>query len=78
MANESAMSPATSFLLQLLRQRYGNRLDSDQWAEVAKGIEAVGQQAQALRSVPLQNSDEPFSCFQPYCGRSQVREGHTA
>ena len=55
-------------LFQMVRSRYGDRLDADQLAEVRKGVDAIVKAAQALRSVKLSGEDEPMSIFTPYLG----------
>lgn len=53
-------------LFNLVRDRYGDRLSPEELEEVRKGVEAVVEAAEALRSVKLENRDEPFSVFKPY------------
>ncbi len=55
-------------LFQMVRSRYGDRLDADQLDEVKKGVDAIVEAAQALRSVKLGNGDEPMNVFTPYVG----------
>ena len=54
------------FLFQMVRDRYGDRLSAEELEEVRKGVEGVAKAAEALRSVKLGNSTEPFSIFKPY------------
>ncbi len=56
--------------LHMIRQRYGERLTSQELEEVRQGVEGIAKVAEALRAVKLDNSDEPFSIFTPY-----VKEG---
>ncbi len=53
-------------LFELVRQRYGSRLDAEQLDGVRKGIQGVVEGARALRGVRLENGDEPFQPFAPY------------
>jgi hypothetical protein len=55
-------------LLNLIKQRYGDRLTPAEWEEVKKGIDGITVAAAALRKVKLDNHDEPFSVFVPYRG----------
>jgi len=45
--------------------RYGGRLTPDELEEVRTAIEANLDAAYALRSIRLENWDEPFSVFRP-------------
>jgi len=54
------------FLYDMLHRRYGERLKPEQLAEVAKGVKNIRKAADKLRSVKLQNSDEPPALFIPY------------
>ncbi len=38
----------------------------EQLEEVRKGVERIVQESEALRSVKLDNGDEPLSLFRPY------------
>ena len=53
-------------LFDMVLARYGHRLTLTEQAEVRKGIEQGIENARALKTVPLTNSDEPFSVFSPY------------
>ena len=59
-------SPEVDHLFALIASRYGDRLTDAELAEVRKGIEAVAQNARALRAVRLRNSDEPSPPFVPF------------
>jgi len=59
-------SPEVDHLFALIRSRYADRLTDAELAEVRKGIEAVEQNARALRAVRLRNSDEPSPIFVPF------------
>jgi hypothetical protein len=66
MAEEHQTPPEGAILLDLVKQRYGARLTPAELDEVRKGVAGMVQAAQALRSVELANSDEPFCMFVPY------------
>ena len=53
-------------LFEIVRQRYGDRLNPDQAEEVRKMIGAQVAAARALRAVRLTNADEPMQSFAPY------------
>ena len=56
----------SEILFKLVAEKYGDRLTAEELEEVKKGVEKVVETAAALRSIPLENSDEPFSVFKPY------------
>jgi hypothetical protein len=53
-------------LFALVSARYGGRLDARQLEGVRKAIEAIVEQARAVRAVRLGNADEPYPTFRPY------------
>ena len=55
-------------LFETVRLRYGDRLSEDQLAVVREGIAAIAAASEELRSVKLENGDEPFFVFRPYRG----------
>ena len=54
------------FLFDMLKRRYGERLNPEQLEEVKKGVENIRKAADKLRSVNLQNSDGPPALLIPY------------
>jgi hypothetical protein len=56
---------------RVVADRNGDRLTPDELEEVRKAIEANLDAAYALRSIKLENWDEPFSVFKPM-GRMRV------
>ena len=50
----------------IVKRLYGDRLTSEELAEVRKGVESIVEAAESLRAVKLENGDEPFSVFVPY------------
>ena len=59
-------------LFELIRQRYGHRLTASELEEVRKGVQSVVRMTAALRTVRLENGDEPFSIFMPYPGKGKT------
>ncbi|MFQ6075309.1 MAG: hypothetical protein ACE5Z5_04120 [Candidatus Bathyarchaeia archaeon] len=59
-------SKEAEILFSMARDRYGDHLSPEELEGVRKGVEAIVEAAEALRSVRLENSDEPFSVFAPY------------
>ena len=53
----------TDLRLAIIRQRYGDRLTSEQLDILRKAVRALVEQAFALRAVPLTNADEPGQRF---------------
>jgi len=51
--------------LRVVIDRYGDRLTPEELEEVRKALEANLDAAHALRSIRLENWDEPFSVFKP-------------
>lgn len=56
-------------VLNLIKQRYEDRLTPAELEEVKKGVDRITAAAAALRKVQLDNRDEPFSVFIPYRGK---------
>ena len=53
-------------MLNGVKKEYGDRLSEEQMEAVEASLSAVVKVLEQLRSVPLLNSDEPFSVFKPY------------
>lgn len=53
-------------LFDLVKQRFGKRLSPDELAEVEKSVKGILKAVAALRSVNLENGDEPCTLFIPY------------
>jgi hypothetical protein len=53
-------------LFQLVKEKYGDRLTTEELTEVKNGVKKVAEISEALRQVKLGNWDEPFSIFKPY------------
>jgi hypothetical protein len=58
-------SRETEARLRIIADRYGDRLTPEELEEVRKALEANLEAAHALRSIRLENWDEPFSVFKP-------------
>ena len=52
-------------LFKLVQSRYGGRLSAYELEEVRKGVEAIVEAVESMRSVKLSNSDEPDFTFKP-------------
>jgi hypothetical protein len=57
-----------ALLLDLVKQRYGERLDAAQLERIRDAIGAIVKQAHVLRAVRLRNEDAPWPPFVPYRG----------
>ncbi len=56
----------TSILMELVKERYGERLTEEQLENVENSLKRVMDAGKALRDTPLENSDEPYNVFKPY------------
>ena len=63
---DPAAAREAEVLFDLIRARYGDRLTVEQLESVRRSVEAVVQQALALRAVRLGNADEPVQRFTPF------------
>ncbi len=68
MSNSEIEDTEAQALFQMVRSRYGDRLDADQLEEVREGVDTLVEAARALRSVKLGDGDEPMPVFKPYLG----------
>ena len=59
-------------LFQMILDRYGDRLTSQETDEVRKIVLRIAKTAGELRSVQLSNSDEPMALFQPYSNEDEA------
>ena len=53
-------------MFELIKTKYGDRLDTEQLEAVEKSLERVFAVIEEIRNIPLKNSDEPFNVFKPY------------
>ena len=58
--------PETDTLFEIVRQRYGARLTSEQLDDLRKIVCGQVDAARALRAVRLTNADEPYQRFAAY------------
>ncbi len=56
----------TSILMELVKERYGERLTEEQLENVENSLKRVMDAGKALRDTPLESSDEPYNVFKPY------------
>ena len=66
MAADDEPSAELEFKKNLVRQRFGHRLDPAQWQEVEAAVGGIHKMVEALKAVKLDNSDEPFVTFVPH------------
>lgn len=66
MSNIKSDHDESDILFNLIVKRYGNRLSPEELEEVRKGVKRITEIAESLRSVKLENSNEPFFTFTPY------------
>lgn len=57
--------PEFDIAFEIVRQRYGARLTSEQLEDLRKTVRGQVEMARALRAVRLTNADEPFQRFEP-------------
>jgi hypothetical protein len=53
-------------LLDLVRERYGSGLSPEELEHVRMGVDRLVEATDAMRLVPLNNSDEPLATFIPH------------
>lgn len=66
MSDTSEAKTDGQYLFDMVNQRYGSRLAPSEIEDVQKSVDGILKAADALRSVKLENSDEPFIVFVPY------------
>jgi hypothetical protein len=66
MSEPTKADPEADALFEIVRQRYGDRLTTEQLDEVRKIVQAQVEAARALRAVRLTNADEPMQPFAPH------------
>jgi Asp-tRNA(Asn)/Glu-tRNA(Gln) amidotransferase C subunit len=49
-----------------VKELYGDKLDDRQLSAIEANLDPMIKVLEQLRSVPLENSDEPYSVFKPY------------
>ncbi len=53
-------------LFEMVKDRYGGRLTEEQLENVRRSVDTVVDNAETLRSVRLDNAEEPPAVFAPY------------
>lgn len=53
-------------IFKRVKELYGDQLDDEQLSAVEASLDPMIKVLEQLRSVPLENSDEPYSVFKPY------------
>ena len=66
MNDDSSRKEQVDERFQWLHRRYGHSLNDEQLEQARKGVEGIVEAAEAMKSVTLQNADEPFFVFAPY------------
>jgi hypothetical protein len=66
MSEPTKPDPEADALIEIVRQRYGDRLTPEELDEVRKIVQAQVEAARALRAIRLTNADEPVQPFAPY------------
>ena len=61
-----ALEHAVEVRLALVRERYGDRLDTAALEALRPTIEGIVRDARALQAVRLSNADEPAQPFAPF------------
>ena len=56
----------TEILFNLIKTRFGDRVTTEELEEMRKGLTAILDAVTALRSVKLENGDEPHQFFKPH------------
>jgi hypothetical protein len=63
--NENAV-PHADALFNLISEKYSDRLDDKQKENLRELVTNVARNAEAMKSVKLENGAEPFTVFTPY------------
>ena len=58
-------------LFEFVKNQYGDLILDNELEYVQKKVKDIVETAEALRSIKLDNSDEPFSVFKPYFLRDE-------
>ena len=66
MSEPTKPDPEADALFEIVRQRYGDRLTTEQLDELRKIVQGQVEAAAALRAMRLTNADEPMQPFAPY------------
>ena len=66
MSHEDEKNSDMEYMFHIVKLRFGDRLTVEELDEVQKTVEGIGKMTASLRTVKLNNSDEPFTRFVPY------------
>jgi hypothetical protein len=66
MTDPDRQARETDLRLALIRERYGDRLTTEQLDVLRKAVGAIVEAAVALRAITLSNADEPGQRFSAY------------
>ena len=56
----------SDLLFEMVKEKFGERLGSTEQEEIKKRIDEIVEASEEMRSLKLENSDEPFFIFKPY------------
>lgn len=56
----------TQILFSLVQTLYGSQVSGDELVEIQNQVDAIMESVEKLRSIPLNNDDEPALRFTPY------------
>ena len=54
------------YMFERVKTLYGDKLNEDQLEAIKASLDPMITVITQLRSIPLENSDEPYSFFKPY------------
>jgi hypothetical protein len=63
---KKSQSIETQILFSLVQTLYGSKVSEGELVEIQNQVEAIMESIETLRSIPLNNSDEPALRFTPY------------
>ena len=63
---EKSQSVETQILFSLVQTLYGSKVNRDELVEIQNQVEEIMESIEILRSIPLNNGDEPALRFTPY------------
>ena len=66
MTNNDNIDSDLEFKKKLVKQRFGHRLNPEEWREVEEAVIGIHKMVESLKSVEIDNSDEPSTMFVPY------------
>lgn len=53
-------------IFKMVQVKYGDRLNASELEEVRKGVDAIVEAVESMRSAKLANGDEPDFTFRPH------------